>query len=900
MRIFLSGNEDVCRWHLPVAQTKALSFAERCEKAGLKQNTFHFRFEETGATMQAQYAFGQLSLQIHAPFIPVEEESSKDEEVFEVGPKTFWVNTTQGYFWVEVRYDDDGLPTVILTPFEALTADGGFVYPGIGLASPGMISGAFGNSPDARYVLSQNGGVMTGADSEKGTVVSTQIIDASSRITVVESSASTHDFIIIRSHGGKEVEVRRVRVSATNGEVFVDRQYASIDMAYEGETSLYVPSMLPNPTWVHRKCGGSYFSPNKTIGYHVDIGTDDTFLGNLVSVKDADLLDAAESGIEVNFNHTPDLYRFASLLAFPVSVTDTAVEIAVISPTMGFVDNPVASRKCWGGYGMTQSMASCVDYQQDFDRWLLSPRIVVIQLHLDSGVKEFKNSDTPHEEIAADITSWDGRFSAKFIHSASYACDTRFYNNEDTEEVEPQCAWTVDCMSYCVENDEGSPGKCPKGWTAFEHWKYFSRENIKNTKHSLFLLGESGVKLSSPSEMHGFYFLFDGLWHLDIGVIWVTSQVVGNTCSLCSTPPMHQIPGENVVFYMTNTDMDAEWIFNNGSEFVTNLELVTPLGYVTTQWGSTAIGFVAKVPEEYATPHAPVLLVGGIRIKSKTVEGEYVLCQRGLMSAPCDCETHPLSLDPRSAFIRGYTNFVAISGGCPPYEWSLVNANIDGKSYILTEQYFFYPSVDEGCFSSITIKDACNQEVSMSDAYSTTETIVGDSVLDGGETSIYYHDLGEDAEYTGTLILVSILQGGALLQMPEDAEQGAKYEVSFNGPCGSRATMTVTATPCLIDVLSVDAVDASTYPQVGQWVALPGGPWPGEQCYMQCVNISSDVIVMSEVPTVLVQHLGCEYYNPIDVYTSWWPRILSDGNQYGWFVARTRHSLDNRTRVYPC
>ena len=88
MRIFLSGNEDVCRWHLPVAQARAQEFVERCEKAGLKQNAFHFRFDDTGTSVQARYVFGQLSLQIHAP--DGEEDPVKDKKK-EIISQPIWI-----------------------------------------------------------------------------------------------------------------------------------------------------------------------------------------------------------------------------------------------------------------------------------------------------------------------------------------------------------------------------------------------------------------------------------------------------------------------------------------------------------------------------------------------------------------------------------------------------------------------------------------------------------------------------------------------------------------------------------------------------------------------------------------------------------------------------------------
>lgn len=79
MRIYFAGNEDVCRHHLPVVQSKANEFAEMTKRRGLQQNTFYLTFDDTGAQAVVSYCFGQLSIGISAPFPP----SGGEKEVVE-------------------------------------------------------------------------------------------------------------------------------------------------------------------------------------------------------------------------------------------------------------------------------------------------------------------------------------------------------------------------------------------------------------------------------------------------------------------------------------------------------------------------------------------------------------------------------------------------------------------------------------------------------------------------------------------------------------------------------------------------------------------------------------------------------------------------------------------------
>lgn len=69
MRVFFSGDEDVCKRHLPVVQARAYEFAKLTEKRGLKQNAFSYSFDDTGATVRGAYVFGELSVSIDAPLV---------------------------------------------------------------------------------------------------------------------------------------------------------------------------------------------------------------------------------------------------------------------------------------------------------------------------------------------------------------------------------------------------------------------------------------------------------------------------------------------------------------------------------------------------------------------------------------------------------------------------------------------------------------------------------------------------------------------------------------------------------------------------------------------------------------------------------------------------------------
>ena len=847
MRIFLEGNQDLAKWHLPVAEAKFKAFVERCKESGLKQDRFTFVFSEDGTTVYGQYYFGQESLQVYAPEKKgITKERSQSDVSVSITPKVFYVNTSKGYYWVEVRYVD-GIPKVTLTPFEAVVINENFgfdfIYPGFALNAPGMIAGNFDDTLKTRYVLAQNGGVI-GTDEDKvGVIKSIAVTDPLSRITVVSTTTAVHDFVLMKSDGGKTAEIRRVKISA----VGVERFYSSIDMAYEGEVGFDAGVLYPNPCWVHRKCFGSYFSPNKTIGYHVDIGIDDDFLGNMQKITGGDLLDNTGGAGESLFNHAPDLYRFAGLLCFPVSVEENVMSVVMVSPTMGFADSPLDSKKCWGGYGATQGTVGCADYQKDFTSWYLAPRLVKVSIDSATGTKEFADLSGPvgNGEEEFKVMSWDGTFYATAITSRVSECSNDFYDKSGTEEVGSPCTWSEACSGSCGANYDpsGFIGECPKAWSAYEHWSMFFREDIKNIIKSFFLFGFNTPTPHSAKDMHGYYFMFDGLWHLDIGNHWSTTGKTGNSCSICCVPIAGQVPGGTV--YFTVNGFNREWIMAHGHEFVDNLEVVASLGYHSMpdaglQW-STRLGFIAKVPEHLEAPHPPVICTGGVRYPSESAEGEEVVCSRSFASRPCLCDGNAMEWDPFSTFGLNGTYWLKFSGGCPPFDWSGTGVrfvNSDGTT-IPKNELEFRQSVyvaTEQCEASASVVDACSYSLKKQDALSVSWMVVGPDWMLPAQVTTFHHNLPPGATYTGTLIMLQSFGTGGVLQMP-DSHSGY-YTASWEGACGSSASKNV-------DTIGADCTGA---------IPSGSGAFPGPGAYVQYgVNTIFRIGAFSRVNTHLYQ-----------------------------------------------
>lgn len=858
MRIFLSGNEDVCRWHLPVAQAKALSFVERCEKAGLKQNTFHFRFEETGAVMQAQYAFGQLSLQMHAPFIPVEEESSKEEEVFEVGQKTFFINTTQGYFWVEVRYDEEGLPVVILTPFVAkMVADDGiseeFIYPGMGMQSFGMLAGCIGGTPSQRYVLTQSGGVMVGEGEEKGTIKLPGTGSGNARITVNRNDTAGGFFCVLENADGKVAQVKVISVDLLAGELIVEMEHGVIDMLVEAETGNITSENFPKiPTYVHRKCTGSYFSPNKTIGYHVDAGSDDAYHGNTFAIPPGaqDKLDNGMEG-ESYFNHSKDLYGIASLFAAPIEFSKANVSLVMVSPTL------VWSVKehddlCWGGWGQTQSAAGCIDLRGDFTSNILSPRFCKVDLSLGTRLISVFDlsgaSNTNSHKVEIEIDSWCGSFGATAVSTAETQCGPKyFYEDTESGDIINPCSWSEDGTGICDTTAGGSYLiEYAKEVSYFQHWVKNFKENLNIKRKVEFCFGKRSLIQNSNYRHINPYFLFDGLWHVDFGVMWLTSAGLTNTCKLCANPLFSQDPGK-LVYFSYSGSVDKEWLLNHGTEYVRNLEIVEPLGMHSMPdssadgWG-ISLGFIARVPEELDAPHEPEVLTGGVSYPSEDAEGETVNCEYSLMSSPCEC-TGSVEWEEYSEDIKlGGIAHMYFTGGCPPFSWTGGNVSFVDSSGatidkdILKKTRSLYVKSNDECSGEVKVYEICGESLSKSKSIiGHSGSVVGPAVLEPGETAIYYHNLGPGVAYTGSLpgaTFENELGNGVIGTMPANAEGGATYSVSFSGACGSTAEMTVEAYSCWYEPGNLDIFDAATYPVSGMYYRTHGHMW-------QIVTVSS-------------------------------------------------------------
>lgn len=819
MRIFLSGDENAARWHLPVSQAKVGEFVKETEKSGLKQNRFTFLFKETGAIVHAQYAFGQVSMQVHAPFIPMVEEIVEEEEKPEVGPKTFWVNTTQGYFWVEVRYDKEGLPVVLLTKFTAtkLGADGitkEFIYPGMGMQSFGMLAGCIGGIPSQRYVLTQSGGVMIGEGEEKGTIKLPGTGSGNARITVSRNDAAGGFFCVLENDSGKVAQVKVISVDLLADELVVEMNHGVIDMLVEAETGNITSENFPKiPTYVHRKCAGSYFSPNKTIGYHVDAGSDDGYHGNTFAIPPGaqDKLDNGTEG-ESYFNHSKDLYGIASLFAAPIEFSKSSVSLVMVSPTLvwSVIEH---DDLCWGGWGETQSFAGCIDLRGDFPSNILSPRPCLVKFSLQTS--EITALNLPSVEI--DLESWCGVFGATAVSTLIEQCGPKFYYEKtELDDIAPPCSWTEDGTGVCSQQQGTSYEVESAAEVSYkQHWVKNFKENLTIKRKVEFRLGKISRISSKNGRSINPYFIFDGLWHLDFGVMYLTSPSTKATCSLCANPPFSQVP-EGLVYFMYQGE-DTEWVLTYGHEFVRNLEIVEPLGIHNmpdTSIGGVGeyLGFIARVPEELAAPHEPEVLTGGVSYPSESVEGEIVNCEYSLMSAPCLCDT-PVAWGAYSEdIVLGGTAHMHFTGGCPPFSWtgnnvSFVDAagnKLDNDTLKKTRS-LYVKSTDE-CSGSVKVYEVCGGNLSKSKSIiGHSGSVVGPAVLAAGESAIYYHDLGPGATYTGNLPGTPFngeSGNGVIVTMPANAANGAEYTVSFTGLCGSSASKSVNSMPACEDVPS--------------------------------------------------------------------------------------------------
>lgn len=826
VKVYMEGDLQKIAWHLPVIKSEFSAFVNLCKKRRIDQSPFIRVFQEDGTIVHGQYAFGKKSLQIYSPVVKVKSEEKSNIDLSVNEPKIFWINTNKGYFWVEVRFKD-GKASVILTQFTAYTITGEgeveWVFDGITLASPGMIANCFKDDKKLRYVVAQNGGIIGVNDSNVGQIISESVADNGSRLT---PSLGEHEYVVIQNKA-KTAEVRKISITEYDGKLSVDRKLYSFDMEYEGQYSVSLQNLLPNPCWIHRKCTGSYVSPNKTIGYHVDTGSDDDFFGNATMFGSGyqNKLDNDGGVGEFLFNHSVDLYRIMPFMCVPISVDENFIELAVCCPTMIYYNDVENSKKYWGGYGVTIDFCGCADYRNDFDTWVLAPRVVKCKLDLNSGEKTYYDFmlDKGAYEVKIDIVSWDAAFKAAVFMEQLYSSDNIFYDAENLETVS-SCAWTSDVYAYCGSGLDtvGYSGTTANRWDINQHWSYYTRENLVNERSISFVLGGDKPSYHKPDKINGFYFLFDAKWHLDIGVHWSDSAIVGNACGIISIPLTGQDPGGIVYFRLCGGD--EEWIAKNGHESVSNLEIIAPLGYhpMPDALGDfhSSLGFIAKVPETYAAPHEPVVLSGRIEYQSKDIEGKTIDCEHKLMSTPCECSDSITFAPPNNVVSRNGKYKLTVSGGCPPYDWigssGVKFVDYDTEKEVPKDELELMTTVtvisDNDCFAKVTVVDVCGKSASLSDTFVPPVGVVtGLAILAPGAEAFYAHNLGQEATYSGVFELVELSINGAILRAP-NILTGLEGEITFTtSVCGANSAS-----------MHVAVGEYCPYPTSGEGHGYPG------------------------------------------------------------------------------
>ena len=131
MRIYLSGNEELASFHLPVVQAKAIEFEDRCKKSGLRQNAMHFEFSDTGTTASVLHVFGETSVSIYSPFsttTETQEQRDSEEQKIAIWIRTFDHAIRFSYNGMFFSYDEYIAPTydppyLTITSIENKTPD---------------------------------------------------------------------------------------------------------------------------------------------------------------------------------------------------------------------------------------------------------------------------------------------------------------------------------------------------------------------------------------------------------------------------------------------------------------------------------------------------------------------------------------------------------------------------------------------------------------------------------------------------------------------------------------------------------------------------------------------------------------------------------------------------------
>ena len=843
MRIAFTGNTLRCEEALPVAKARAAALKERCEKAGLSQDVDSYFDSSALAVVRIVYVFGELQVFISAEFESREEAEEKEEkrEVPEHLPGTFYMITTGGFFWIKPKVVEGKLVDVELEAFEGIkineeTGEYGLRYPGIGLFSWGMLAGCIDDDPRKRYVITQRRGVLVGEKENKGTIKMPPMLPEGTKITTGQTNAygANPTYCLISNSKGQRASVSVLSVKDNPAwdksdpfyAIELKVSHAEIDMLLEGEGgNLTIKGLKKYPCFVHRKCSGSYFSPNKTIGFHVDIGTSDDFFGNPEKVGNALAIPGAfvdhlnnglegSSGFAGYFNHTYDLFRFAELLAGPLTFSHDSVSLYLCMPSMIWDHG---EDRCWGGYGATQSLWSVIDLMKDFGRSVLSPRIVKVDYSIKTGkiLSEIEVTGT------LNLFSWDRKHKALASISSSGSCSNSFTEDGDTY-IMKECEWSEEfdggACSFFPENNNTFEGERGLRFEALHVGHEGFREKLSVSRQCSFSIG-SAAGILQPDKM--FYLRHRGRWHVSFGGFAYRANIITERCGICSMPPFAAAPESKVLFYMPYADEhiieNAVATVEGGLVMLTNLELME-YQFPLNPKPSTVFGFLAYLPEELKAPTPPQVLTAKVSYTAKNIKNITIVCENSIMSQPCICPEYYVGFPNFFYAGPGFTSFVdaqrlygrfGISGGCAPYNvraqvGDMINeegVNV-GKSVSGIDGGFFEVFFERGtCEPFVEITDVCGGVSVLKDVNEGGQVgIEGPEFMLQGTEAEFYHGMGESVKYTGALPVVEELDQSYILRMPDTQED--PVTIKFEGDCDWWGEITVTPGYCDCDEVS--------------------------------------------------------------------------------------------------
>jgi hypothetical protein len=269
-------------------------------------------------------------------------------------------------------------------------------------------------------------------------------------------------------------------------------------------------------------------------------------------------------------------------------------------------------------------------------------------------------------------------------------------------------------------------------------------------------------------------------------------------------------------------------------------------------------GDLVKVSRDFTTGYTLRMPTGGagpFKVKVCYSEDESNCCEAQVDFPPCSL-SGPSSLTPGTESL--YTPSAGMDGA------SCVCSG--DMELVRTQEYaglaigFVCRMKPGGCEGTVTVSYAgvvCEKIQVVNPKQDYVGVVVGQGILEPGEVAVYYHDLGPEATYAGTLPKISDLSGesgnGATLMMPVGAV--GTYEVKWEGVCGSSASMTVVAGggDNLIGTIAFPATGTSgslTSPNIGAgdyyvvndswvnfWPLVDGHPWSNGEA-----NLSYSVV----------------------------------------------------------